>query len=63
MQTITTMATEQTMVTSSNDNIFRVTGHLCRELTGQRWIPRTKASDAEHNADGDWADYNLINLV
>ena len=28
------------MMTSSNGNIFRVTGHLCR------WIPRTKASDA-----------------
>ena len=28
-------------------NIFRVTGHLCREFTGPRWIIRTKASDAE----------------
>ena len=36
-----------TMMTSSNGNIFRVTGHLCREFTGRRWIPRTKASDAE----------------
>ena len=27
--------------------IFRVTGHLCGEFTGPRWIPRTKASDAE----------------
>ena len=35
------------MMTSSNGNIFRVTGHLCREFTGPRWIPRTKASDAE----------------
>ena len=35
------------MMTSSNGNIFRVTGHLCREFTGLRWIPRTKASDAE----------------
>ena len=24
-------------------NIFHVTGHLCREFTGPRWIPRTKA--------------------
>ena len=32
---------------SSNGNIFRVTGHLCGELTGPRWIPHTKASDAE----------------
>ena len=35
------------MMTSSNGIIFRDTGHLCREFTGQRWIPRTKASDAE----------------
>ena len=30
------------MMTSSNGNIFRVTGHLCGEFTGHRWIPRTK---------------------
>ena len=35
------------MMTSSNGNIFRVTGHLCWEFTGPRWILRTKASDAE----------------
>ena len=35
------------MMTSSNGIIFRVTGHLCGEFTGPRWIPRTKASDAE----------------
>ena len=34
------------MMTSSNGDIFRVTGHLCGEFTGHRWIPRTKASDA-----------------
>ena len=34
------------MMTSSNGNIFRVTGHLCGEFTGFRWIPHTKASDA-----------------
>ena len=34
------------MMTSSNGNIFRVTGHLCGEFTGPRWIPHTKASDA-----------------
>ena len=28
-------------------NIFRVTGHLCGEFIGPRWIPRTKAIDAE----------------
>ena len=35
------------MMTSSNGNIFRVTGHLCRELTSHRWIPCAKASDAK----------------
>ena len=35
------------MMTSSNGNIFRVTGPLCGEFTGDRWIPHTKASDAE----------------
>ena len=33
------------MTTSSNGNIFCVTGNLCGEFTGPRWIPRTKASD------------------
>ena len=27
------------MMTSSNRNIFHVTGHLCGEYTGSRWIP------------------------
>ena len=27
------------MMTSSNGNIFRVTGHLCGEFIGPRWIP------------------------
>ena len=35
------------MMTSSNGSIFRVTGHLCGEFTGDRWISRTKANDAE----------------
>ena len=35
------------MITSSNGNIFRVTGHLCREFPGHRWIPRKKASGVE----------------
>ena len=35
------------MMRTSNGNILRVTGHLCGEFTGLRWIPRTKASDAE----------------
>ena len=35
------------MMTSSNENIFRVTDPLCGEFTGHRWIPLTNASDAE----------------
>ena len=35
------------MMTSSKGNIFRVTGPLCGEFTGLRWIPLTKASNAE----------------
>ena len=35
------------IMTSSNGNIFRITGHMCRELTGHRWIPLTKASGTE----------------
>ena len=34
-------------MTSSNGNIFHVTGPLCGEFTGHRWIPHTKANDAE----------------
>ena len=45
-----------TMVTSSNGNIFRVTGHLSGEFTGHRLIPRTKASDAEF---GDFFDLRM----
>ena len=30
------------MMTSSNANIFRVTGPLCGEFTSHRWIPLTK---------------------
>ena len=35
------------MMTSSNGNIFRVTGPLWGEFTGQRWVPLTKANGAE----------------
>ena len=35
------------MITSSNGNIFPVTGPLHGEFTGHQWIPRTKASDME----------------
>ena len=45
--TLTLPSSSLLMMTSSNGNIFRVTGHLCGKLTGHQWIPRTKASDAE----------------
>ena len=35
------------MMTSSNGNILRVTGPLREEFIGHRWIPLTKASNAE----------------
>ena len=35
------------MMTSGNGFIFRITGPLWGEFTGHRWIPLTKASDAE----------------
>ena len=35
------------MMTSSNGNIFHVTGPLCGKFTDHRWIPRAKASEAE----------------
>ena len=43
-----------TMMTSSNGNILRVTGPLCRKFTGHRWILLTKASDAER-----WCFFDL----
>ena len=45
--TCVVLSIKNVMMTSSNGNIFRVTGHLCGEFTGPRWIPHTKASDAE----------------
>ena len=41
------LAITVSMMTSSNGNIFRVTGPLCGEFTGHRWIPHPNASDAE----------------
>ena len=34
-------------MTSPNENIFRTTGPMCGKSIGHRWIPLTKASDAE----------------
>ena len=41
------LTTACSMMTSSNGNIFHVTGPFCREFTGHRWVFHTKASDAE----------------
>ena len=56
------------MMTSSNGNIFRVTGHLCGEFTGPRWIPRTKVSDPEFwcflwSASEYTVEYTIVRLV
>ena len=42
------------MMMSSNGNIFRVTGHLCREFTGHQWIPCTK---------GQWRGALMFSLI
>ena len=62
------------MMTSSNGNVFCVTGPLCREFTGHRWIPLTKASYAKlwcflwpapeqiNNQDAVWFETPLRSL-
>ena len=42
------------MMTSSNGNIFRVTGPLCGEFAGHRWIPLTK---------GQWRGALMFSLI
>ena len=42
------------MMTSSNGNIFRVTGPLCGEFTGHRWIPHHK---------GQWRGALMLSLI
>ena len=41
------------MMTLSNGNIFRVTGHLCGEIPGPRWIPRTNGNLRRYRAHYD----------
>ena len=46
------------MMTSSNGNIFRVTGHLCVEFTCPRWIPHTQINGWVNNGEaGDLRRY------
>ena len=42
------------MMTSSNGSIFCVTGHLCGEFTGRRWIPPFK---------GQWRGALMFSLI
>ena len=42
------------MMTSSNGNILRVTGHLCGEFTGHRWISPHK---------GQWCGALMLSLI
>ena len=49
---VLTRALDLTM-TSSNGNIFRITGHLCGEFTGHRWIPHT----------GQWRGALMFSLI
>ena len=42
------------MTTSSNGNIFRVTGPLCEEFTGHRWSPLIK---------GQWRGALMFSLI
>ena len=49
------------MMTSSNGNIFRVTGHLCGEFTDPRWIPRTKASERSFEVFFDLLQIKWLN--
>ena len=43
------------MMTSSNGHIFRVTGALCGEFTGRRWIPCTHK--------GQWRGALMFSLI
>ena len=44
-------------------NFFRVTVPLCGEFIGHRWIPRTKAIDAELCFGGGWWEYEYLDVV
>ena len=39
---VVSLALKQPMMTSSNGSFFRVTGPLCGEFTGHRWVPFIK---------------------
>ena len=39
MSVLMIVKNEENMMTSSNGNIFHITGLMCREFTGYQWIP------------------------
>ena len=45
---------------SSNGNIFRVTGHLCGEFPGDRWIPRWPVNSPHK---GQWRGALTFSLI
>ena len=48
------------MITSSNGNIFRVTGPLCGEFTGVRGIPRSPVNSPNK---GQWRGALMFSLI
>ena len=48
------------MMTSSNGNIFRVTGHLCGEFTGEREIHRSPVNSPHK---GQWRAALMFSLI
>ena len=74
--TIVITVSSYNMMMSSNENIFRVTGHLCREFTGPRWIPRkrpvTRSFDVwaliiplhwRHNGHGSLSNHQRLDCL
>ena len=57
------------LMTSSNENIFCITGPLCGELTGHQWIPLMKASHKSIFLDWlislwtKWQPFNTFNCI
>ena len=55
------------MMKSSTGNIFRVSGPLCGEFTGHRWIPLTKARDVElwcvFCSAPEWTDEQTLTML
>ena len=56
------------MMTSSNGNIFRITGHLCGEFTSPQWIPAQRPVTRSFDVFFDLrpkktAEYTMVRLV